>query len=549
MTTDVQTSDGDGFRAPGPGAWMLDTTHHGRRPVTPFLRDVYARSFARGFPQMAERYGMPLQEMKVAFVHGRNYARPVPVGGGDRPRAAPPKPVMWVLARAHPELRRRTRTAAAAWAERRWRHDVDNWFEKEREEVIHANLAHQRADVSQLDDDELVTHLRELLDHLEYQFTRSFTTHGGDIVPVGDLLAHTEQWGIDAGEVTALLAGSSPMSTETVELLAPVSDALASTPATPTSVQEVRQLSPEAATAVDRWLELHGWRLLTSDDLDAPTLHERPALQLRALLQAGQSPGTTEPDPSAVRSRVPAAERERFDELLSEARYGLRLRDDNVGTRVNWPAGLVRRAVREAGRRLEERGVLRDVDEAVCLTVDEVGPLLAGRGGPTSQEVRSRVEERERQLTLDPPAALGEPEDPPPLDAMPEPLARSASALFALISAMNGDGERADLHGIGVGDTPYRARACVVTGPDDALERLEPGDVLVAAYTSPSFNSILPIVGAMAVEEGGPMSHTAIVAREFGIPAVVGASGCTRLVVDGSQVEVDPVAGVVRPLD
>ena len=100
--------------------------------------------------------------------------------------------------------------------------------------------------------------------------------------------------------------------------------------------------------------------------------------------------------------------------------------------------------------------------------------------------------------------------------------------------------------GTGIGDRTYRGRACVASDAADALERLEPGDVLVAPFTGPSYNSILPLIGAIVVAEGGPMSHAAIVAREFGVPAVVGAHRALETIPDGTEVEVDPVGGVVR---
>ncbi|MGH3221527.1 MAG: PEP-utilizing enzyme [Streptosporangiaceae bacterium] len=84
-----------------------------------------------------------------------------------------------------------------------------------------------------------------------------------------------------------------------------------------------------------------------------------------------------------------------------------------------------------------------------------------------------------------------------------------------------------------------------MTGTDDALLRLELCDVLVASYTGPAYNSILPILGALVVENGGPLYHAAIVARECGLPAVVGAAGATIAIPDGALVEVDPVRSAV----
>jgi phosphohistidine swiveling domain-containing protein len=124
-----------------------------------------------------------------------------------------------------------------------------------------------------------------------------------------------------------------------------------------------------------------------------------------------------------------------------------------------------------------------------------------------------------------------------------------ARALFALREASTAPvGHRAGLDGDGIGATVYRGRACVATDPGDALDRLEPGDVLVAFGTTPAYNLVLSIVGAVVVEEGGLLSHAAVIARELGLSAVIGAAGAMDDIPDGALVEVDPVAGQVRVL-
>jgi pyruvate,water dikinase len=147
---------------------------------------------------------------------------------------------------------------------------------------------------------------------------------------------------------------------------------------------------------------------------------------------------------------------------------------------------------------------------------------------------------------------LGDPEPPPPIDALPRPMARATAALMTVMEAEGlaaGPGVEGALTGTGIGNVVYRGVARVATTVDDALDRLEPGDVLVAPFTGPSYNSILPILGALVVDAGGPMCHAAIVAREFSLPAVVGATGATSRIPDGALVEVDPVEGSVRIID
>ncbi len=228
MTSDTTSSSPTAeFVPPGPGQWMLDTTHHGRRPGTRFMRTI-ADGASDGFETLTARFGLPLETMEFANVHGYVYARPKAIGDNGKGGAPPPRPIMWLVARLHPELRRRNRTARQAWVERRWREDVDDWFDRGgRSGVLSENLRFQAFDPAGASDDALAAHVEELADHLAEQFVLGFATHGGDIVPCGDYLAHCAGWGITAAEATPLLSGSSPLTVETRDLLAPAARALA----------------------------------------------------------------------------------------------------------------------------------------------------------------------------------------------------------------------------------------------------------------------------------------------------------------------------------
>jgi pyruvate,water dikinase len=83
----------------------------------------------------------------------------------------------------------------------------------------------------------------------------------------------------------------------------------------------------------------------------------------------------------------------------------------------------------------------------------------------------------------------------------------------------------------------------------DAANGLEPGDVLVCAATSPEWTPYFGVVGALVTASGGLLTHAAVVAREFGIAAVVGAAGATTAIPDGAMVIVDGSKGIVTILD
>ena len=113
---------------------------------------------------------------------------------------------------------------------------------------------------------------------------------------------------------------------------------------------------------------------------------------------------------------------------------------------------------------------------------------------------------------------------------------------------MSGEGEPEGGHdaltGLGASPGRYEGRARVVRGAEE-LPGVRDGDVLVAVTTSPAFNAVLPLLGAVVTDRGGLLSHAAIVAREYGIPAVVGTGDATRRIVDGSTVRVDGDTGEV----
>lgn len=93
-----------------------------------------------------------------------------------------------------------------------------------------------------------------------------------------------------------------------------------------------------------------------------------------------------------------------------------------------------------------------------------------------------------------------------------------------------------------------RGRVRVLSSLADGA-KLEPGDILVARSTDPSWTPLFLIAGGIILEEGGPLSHAAIVAREFGLPAVLNVTGAMRHLAEGSEVEVDGTAGVVIRID
>ena len=103
------------------------------------------------------------------------------------------------------------------------------------------------------------------------------------------------------------------------------------------------------------------------------------------------------------------------------------------------------------------------------------------------------------------------------------------------------------LRGLGASKGVYEGPARRVTGPQD-FDRIVQGDVLITEATTEAFNILLPLLGAIVTDNGGLLSHSAIVAREYGIPGVVGTREATERITDGARVCVDGTAGEVMVL-
>src|SRR5690606_10205106 len=103
------------------------------------------------------------------------------------------------------------------------------------------------------------------------------------------------------------------------------------------------------------------------------------------------------------------------------------------------------------------------------------------------------------------------------------------------------------LAGLAVSAGTVVGRARVVL--DMAKANLEPGDILVTTYTDPSWTPLFVTIGGLVTEVGGLMTHGAVIAREYGLPAVVGVEQATRLIEDGRTIRVHGTDGYVEILD
>jgi pyruvate,water dikinase len=187
----------------------------------------------------------------------------------------------------------------------------------------------------------------------------------------------------------------------------------------------------------------------------------------------------------------------------------------------------LRRIVLEIGARLAAADRLETRDDIFFLTADEIDTLISGHSmlpAGTRELTAMRRRHHADQAALRPPDTL----------TLEEGEYFSAARLLTRQSP----DDSACLTGLGACGGATTGRAAVLMDVKDSA-RLRAGDVLVTRQTDPGWGPIFPLISGLVVERGGMLSHGAIIAREFGIPSVVGVSDATRRIPSGSLITVD----------
>lgn len=553
------------FEKPGPGTWELEDAHFSK-PFSRWMQEVFPPAMSEGFGQSMAHYGMLLDEPEIEPVNGFIYISMRPAVGPPESDSPPPKLLFSLMKLVHPTLRRRLKRIAETFETKRWRRDLERWDSEWLPERVEENRSLQSVDPAELTDEELVEHLEEIHESVSDGIVLHHRMDLCPLLPMGDFLAHAEEWtDRSAGELLGLFEGASPISAGALDELHEVATAIEADEEAQTTlfsdaapddiIDTLRGQSDDVGAAMEEWLDVVGYRIVSGYDVADVYALEEPSVLVKTVRTAVDEDvdGTVAYESAekleAIRSEVPADHRDTFDDLYEEARITYRVRDERSLTDL-WTIGLARRAILEAGERLAQRGLLHEPAHAVDLQHDE---LLAGlRSGdmPSADEVAGYVEHRRSHDNDDAPATLGpDPAPPPPTDWLPEPAARGAKAMEKILAHMMEPSEEASddevVRGLGASAGTYEGPVRIVAGPED-FERIQEGDVLVAESTSPAFNVVLPLLGGIVTDNGGVLSHAAIVAREYDIPGVVGCTDATDRLRNGTQVAVDGEEGTVQ---
>jgi rifampicin phosphotransferase len=303
--------------------------------------------------------------------------------------------------------------------------------------------------------------------------------------------------------------------------------------------------NPEFQHAFARFLDDYGHRGVYETYFRNPRWREMPEYLLALLAQLAET------DETALRARqqaavaealarikagVPFWKRAFIERLAKAARQECNQREAARSALVAYMEP-ERQLLLAAGRYLTGCGALAQETDIFQLMLSEI--LRALSGDIPAAGVRARVAERNRQFEQWSQEIA--------LDVLVEAAQHPVPGWQAqdTIAVENGSSR---YQGIPTGTGRARGKACLLRHPSEGY-RLRPGDILVAPSTDPGWTPLFLSAGGLVVETGGYLSHGAIVAREFGIPAVVNLPGILVRLKDGDMVEVDGTSGVVTLLE
>ncbi|MEQ1504358.1 MAG: PEP-utilizing enzyme, partial [Myxococcota bacterium] len=297
--------------------------------------------------------------------------------------------------------------------------------------------------------------------------------------------------------------------------------------------------------AIRRWLDAYGARCVGEIDLTRSRWSERPATIVPLILSnvANFDPGEARRRFERGLDQAATARRSMVTRLralpdgdakAAEAEQRIDLVRAFIGYREYPKYGLIRRhsvyrrALMAEGARLVRAGLLQHPEEVFWLGFDELEAVARTNQAPDPSVLRARAEAFASYRSLTPPRVL-------------------TSDGEAVAGAYRRDHLPAGaLVGLGVSAGVVEGRARVVAELADA--DLAPGDILVTAFTDPSWTPLFVAIGGLVTEVGGRMTHGAVIAREYGLPAVVAVEGATRAIRDGQRIRVDGTAGSVEIL-
>ncbi len=298
-----------------------------------------------------------------------------------------------------------------------------------------------------------------------------------------------------------------------------------------------------------KYLQEYGWRAESWGLAHVPTWAEQPEVPLmlisRYIADPERSPSVAmkrsvrqrEDAEREIRSRLSGEKLGQFEAMLAGAAKHVSISEG----RALWQlmlVGTVRVPTLAMGRKLVSAGVIAEPNDVFFLSLEEIA-ALAANPADRKEMVAGRKADLARQEKMQPPPFIGAPPDPA---SMPPEVQAIMFRFFGLGPPPAVEPGR--VTGQAASKGVVRGVARIIRSLSDA-GRLQPGEILVCPMTAPPWTPLFAIAGGVVTDTGGILSHSAICAREYAIPCVVGTTLATHAIPDGAMVTVDGTKGVV----
>lgn len=567
--TDAGNGDAAPTLSPPPGYWQRDQSHF-PRAASPMNTSITIPLANAGLRHTFTEFGLIAETLEIRSIGGWAYNRLVPLGGRDK--RPPSKGLLWLLARTHPQLRKRVRRAGQMVSGGKAISLVRDWNRAVRPELEEQIAGLRSRVLENLSSDELEAHLRDCETLLARGCRIHYMLHGAHVVAIGRLVFTCRElldW--DAQATLGLLTGLSPTSTAPgtrLDELArwalgrpSVRDALTASGTRP-DAEQLAGIDAEFARYFGEYLAEFAGRIFGYDVAD-PTLAEDPSRLFALLVErmnviessaASTTGGRRERAMADARSALAGrrgGERETFERALALAQETYPTREENVFYTLSVPLALLRYALCDLGRRLAADGRVETPSDVFFLEFEE-GLRSLHDGIDRRELVATRRLEHSRVLANVGPPAYGRDPGTPAVEALPrdarflhQAFQWYTDSVFGL-GGSEGKGPGVPDAVRGVGASPGLYTGTVRTLRDEnEMDTVRDGEVLVTPCTSPAWSVIFPRVGALVTDSGGMLSHPAIIAREYGVPAVVATGNATAVLQTGQLVTVDGSTGLV----
>lgn len=488
------------------------------RPVGPLTQSFYpytTQAFALNQRQFWQRSGA----LRTLFVNGYLYVN-FHVSG-PAPEAA----------------REQARRSPQRWGE--------EWLPE-----VQANLARLRAvDLKALPADDLARTLQEALQVTMRHFEIEGQVDGPGLAAIDRFSRwykerfpgqpESEPYRLLQGQVYTTVEMAHALWRLTQQVTPPVAEAL--------RAGDLGRLPDPFRQALTEYLEQYGIKTEQMYDIGSPTLLEEPAHLIALLLRATEE---STPDPLVIADRLAGearaleaevlaqlaeGERTEFETLLRRARFATRSKEEHKFWIEQATPGMVRLICAELAQRMVQAGSIDQAEELAFLTLTELIQFGFGLSQPHLRDaVAARRAEHQANQAVEPRPWLG---TSPEEEEAPAPSPAQEAALEP-------EAAPAGLKGMGASPGVVWGQARVVLSPRET-GALRHGEILVCPWTDPDWTPLLGVASAIVTDVGGVLSHAAVVAREYGIPAVVATGQATRLIKTGQLIRVDGAQGIV----